>query len=798
MSDLKINSTIGGNTIWNAGNLPVLLDGDNLFYKEHKLYSEFNKPTQNDVGLSNVRNVSSYSQSEANSNFLGINAKASDSNLLDGLNSTQFLRSDTNDSFSNTLTGNQLYLGGSQITPSAASLQVNGFMRTGNIVLHEGGSTPTTENGTLGNSNGRLQWNSNNVYTTAYKPSASDIGALPVNGKAADSNLLDGLNSTDFARSSHTHDASDINSGTLSVSRIPTLSEDKLNPTQFFWGNGNHKLWNNDGTGNAGISFGADGYTATESGRVWRINVANDSTTGNMEFQRSTSSVTSGSSFNVDNVLILKHDRTAEFSSDLTVNGTMYGNGNGITNLDANNMSTGTLSSSRLPTITAGMTSFANQSLNTGSNPTFNGMTLNGELHTNYGEGLRMYGKNFWGSYGDARVFQAKDSSNTDGGFLFEGVNSDGSADPWLEISKNYGLKWLGSDVHYDGNSDKFSTTGTYSGLRAQSTTKADVGLSNIPNLSVTDSASGNTIMQRNASGDTWARLFRSSYTTTNSSIAGIYTTRQIGGDYMRPSTPSQVKSALNITASDVGLGSVRNVSSYSQRESDGRYLNESSNLSDLPNKSTARSNLGLSDAATTTVSTIRSGVTANDVGLGSVRNVSSYSQNEANSNFFSRSTGVWQSSSDGQDRFYFATNSHTYIQTGSNIYFRNSANNTMATITSAGKMLADSFQISSDSRLKDDIKPLTDNSGIQLKSWDWKNNKKHDTGVIAQDVEKEYPTCVSEVDGYLSVDYGKLGVHHSIKLAEKVEQLEKRLEDFENKSIWSLLIFKIKRLLWP
>lgn len=39
-----------------------------------------------------------YTEAEANSRFLGISAKAADANLLDGINSTSFLRSDTADS----------------------------------------------------------------------------------------------------------------------------------------------------------------------------------------------------------------------------------------------------------------------------------------------------------------------------------------------------------------------------------------------------------------------------------------------------------------------------------------------------------------------------------------------------------------------------------------------------------------------------------------------------------------------------------------------------------------------------
>jgi hypothetical protein len=58
--------------------------------------------------------------------------------------------------------------------------------------------------------------------------------------------------------------------------------------------------------------------------------------------------------------------------------------------------------------------------------------------------------------------------------------------------------------------------------------------------------------MARDYKGDTWARLFRSSFTGTNSDIEGIYTTQHIGGDYMRPSTPAQVKASLNLGVGDV------------------------------------------------------------------------------------------------------------------------------------------------------------------------------------------------------------------------------------------------------
>ena len=64
--------------------------------------------TKADVGLGNVRDVDAYSKIESDANYLGKTAKASDSDKLDGLNSTQFVRSDTSDTMSGsyTMTGN--------------------------------------------------------------------------------------------------------------------------------------------------------------------------------------------------------------------------------------------------------------------------------------------------------------------------------------------------------------------------------------------------------------------------------------------------------------------------------------------------------------------------------------------------------------------------------------------------------------------------------------------------------------------------------------------------------------------
>ena len=110
--------------------------------------------------------------------------------LLDDLSSGSFLRSDANDTFTGTITGNTLRLGDSQIISSSAKLQVNGFQRTGTIYLHEGTTPSTTEDRPLSNNAGILEWDGNEVWT------AGNDGA----GSGLDADLLDGLQEIIFMR----------------------------------------------------------------------------------------------------------------------------------------------------------------------------------------------------------------------------------------------------------------------------------------------------------------------------------------------------------------------------------------------------------------------------------------------------------------------------------------------------------------------------------------------------------------------------------------------------------------------
>ena len=135
------------------------------------------------------------------SNLTGLTVN--NANTLDNLDSTQFLRSDAADSFSNVITGNTLLLGGGQIIGSSAVLQVNGFVRTGSIYLHRGTDPADGVNDSLvlENDTGVLKWNSNTIFHTANDGSGSGL----------DSDTLDGVQGSSFLRS----DAADSISGTI-------------------------------------------------------------------------------------------------------------------------------------------------------------------------------------------------------------------------------------------------------------------------------------------------------------------------------------------------------------------------------------------------------------------------------------------------------------------------------------------------------------------------------------------------------------------------------------------------------
>jgi hypothetical protein len=283
-----------------------------------------------------------YTETEADARFLGINAKAADSELLDGINSTSFLRSDANDDFTGTLWGNNVggtyfnLRGGSdgntllmrvsaadanedisanlsgdygfniryrgdlsgvenalqidadnQVGTAIEALRIkqNGVVYFGpspyvgsNVIWHAGNdgagtgldadlldgqqgsyylNTSTAFGGDVsGTYNAIVVANDSHTHDTRYYTEAeSDARFLGINAKAADSELLDGINSTSFLRS----DQDDVTTGKLTAKTL-ALTNDATDTS-------NHRIAVYDAAN--GISYGMMLWNSNGTSGEW-------------------------------------------------------------------------------------------------------------------------------------------------------------------------------------------------------------------------------------------------------------------------------------------------------------------------------------------------------------------------------------------------------------------------------------------------------------------------------------------------------------------------------------------------
>ena len=84
--------------------------------------------------------------------------------------------------------------------------------------------------------------------------------------------------------------------------------------------------------------------------------------------------------------------------------------------------------------------------------------------------------------------------------------------------------------------------------------------------------------------------------------------------------------------------------------------------------------------------------------------------------------------------------------------------------VAGQGAQVAAPFMMS-DVRLKEDIQLIGDINGINIYGWVWNDVAEKEfglegngDGVLAQEIKSDYPDAVSENNGYLMVDYSKLG----------------------------------------
>jgi hypothetical protein len=149
------------------------------------------------------------------------------------------------------------------------------------------------------------------------------------------------------------------------------------------------------------------------------------------------------------------------------------------------------------------------------------------------------------------------------------------------------------------------------------------------------------------------------------------------------------------------------------------------------------------------------------------------------NLDIYNSGTGAIWLNQIGSGSINFATN-NTYRGSFDNGGTFNVQNN----INVTGDIYATSYTARSSIVFKKDIQPLEgclqNIQKLQGVSYKWKDTEIDDIGLIAEDVNKIYPTIVKkdEQDVPLGVDYGKLVA----VLIEGIKQLTQRVEELENK----------------
>ena len=291
-----------------------------------------------------------------------------------------------------------------------------------------------------------------------------------------------------------------------------------------------------------------------------------------------------------------------------------------------------------------------------------------------------------------------------------------------------------------------FSQSGTYSGLRAQSTTAGDVGLGNVTNESkstmfASPSLTGNPTAPTQADNDNSTKVATTAYVQREVSDL-------LGG------APAAFDTLLEISAS-IANGDSDVVSLTSVV---GTKLAKASNLSDLANASTARTNLG--------------------VAIGS--DVQGYSAETA----FLTGTQTFS----GAKSFSSAVNIDATTAS--------TTKTTGALIVDGGVGIAGAVNVggdvvafaSSDKRLKNNIQPIENPiqkiNSIGGYSFDWNEEKQDiykgtDIGVIAQEIEEVLPELVqTRENGYKAVKYDKL----VSLLIEGIKDLSKEVDELKRK----------------
>ena len=328
----------------------------------------------------------------------------------------------------------------------------------------------------------------------------------------------------------------------------------------------------------------------------------------------------------------------------------------------------------------------------------------------------------------------------------------------------------------------------------------------------IATSSTANAVVRRDASGDINARLFRSEYDSTNASCNYFMTQVDTSSNnYMRPSTPAQVRTALNVengatadqTAAEIltAIKTVDGAGSGLDADlldglSEGSFMRRSANSQlDMNNFDILGVDQIFHEGDTNTYMQFHAAdqwrvVTGGAERLEVNNSAVTVAGNMTVSGTLTVRTAIDLADNDilrfgsSDDTEFFCDGSHMYMDLNAgigNFYIRDDTT-TRFTFDDAGHFTATgNVTAYSDIRLKEDIKPIEDAvskvqqlTGNTYTRNDLKNADRRYGGVIAQEVEVVLPEAVSESeDGTKTVDYNAV----IALLVESVKELKEEIE---------------------
>jgi hypothetical protein len=539
---------------------------------------------------------------------------------------------------------------------------------------------------------------------------------------------------------------------------------------------------------------------------------------------------------------LLELTGNVNIGNNLTVGGTVSGNGSGLTSLNANNLSSGTVPTARLPAAAL----IGDTTYSAGTGLSMSGTTINVSNPFNPSgtySGLRAQGT-LKGDVGLGNVpnIDMRNASNLSSGTVPTARLPSAALIGDTTYTAGTGLSMSGTTININ---TPFNTSGDYGSLRARATTKSDVGLGSVDNYSrayydgryllsgakaadsnlldgidssgflranATDVASGRITFSNGAgveiprgitggygdtagTGSNWGASIwgmgdayngsgngtshspgsyeiawlRASHADANGNVGeGLYVFSQGGYRGGIGSAGGQLTGDLRVNGTITGNGSGISALNASNLNA-GTVATARLPSAALIGDTTYSAGTGLSLSGTTfnisnpfnpsgSYSGLRAqNTTKGDVGLGSVRNVASYSQGE----------------SDGR-------------------YLRSNTSDTMSgNLTVTGEITATDVTITSDLRVKSNLEPIASPLEKILKltgfTYQMKGLKPSDRrmGLVAQDVLEQFPEAVHGTeDTHYSLSYGSLVaalVNGMKEQQEQIAQMQQRLETLES-----------------